>query len=49
MFSTLLARVEVENHRSQQLAERPVAVPDPNAITPVWMRNGLTFRFDFDA
>lgn len=49
MFSTLLARVEVENHRSRQLAERLVAVLDPNAITPVWMRNGLTFRFDFDA
>jgi hypothetical protein len=49
MFSTHLARVEVEHHRSQQLAERLVAVLDPNSITPVWMRNGLTFRFDFDA
>jgi len=49
MFSTLLARVEVENHRSRQLAERLGAVLDLNAIAPVWMRNGLTFRFDFDA
>jgi hypothetical protein len=49
MFSTLLARVEVEHHRSRQLAERPVAVLDPNSIVPVWIRNGLTFRFDFDA
>jgi hypothetical protein len=49
MFSTLLARVEVEHHRSRQLAVRLGSVLYPNAITPVWMRNGLTFRFDFDA
>lgn len=49
LFRTLLARIDVANHRSRSLAVRLGAVLDPDATPPEWSPDALSYRFDLGA
>lgn len=49
LFRTLLARIDVSNRRSHNLALRLGAVLEASAKNPAWSSSSLTYRFDLGA